>query len=106
MGKALDIIRIEFYDGGYIQIIHFKGNIMKVSESLEVCYYMKRVMVIGCPGSGKSTFSKALHKKTSLPLFHLDLMNWNSDRSTVERNIFIERLYKTIQKDEWIIDGN
>lgn len=67
---------------------------------------MKRVMVIGCPGSGKSTFSKALHKKTSLPLFHLDLMNWNSDRSTVERNIFIERLYKAIQKDEWIIDGD
>lgn len=26
---------------------------------------MKRVMVIGCPGSGKSTFSKALHKNKS-----------------------------------------
>ena len=44
---------------------------------------MKRVMVIGCPGSGKSTFSRALHSKTGLPLFYLDMMYWNPDRTRV-----------------------
>ena len=35
---------------------------------------MKKVIVIGCPGSGKSTFSRALHERTGLPLYHLDLL--------------------------------
>lgn len=67
---------------------------------------MKRVIVIGCPGSGKSTFSRALHKVTQIPLYHLDMMNWNSDRTTVPKPTFIERLNRTVEKDTWIIDGN
>ena len=35
---------------------------------------MQKVMAIGCPGSGKSTFSKALHDAAGLPLCHLDMM--------------------------------
>ena len=67
---------------------------------------MKKIIVIGCPGSGKSTFSKALHKITGIPLFHLDMMFWNADKTTVEKSVFLERLCKTIQNSEWIIDGN
>ena len=67
---------------------------------------MNRIMVIGRPGSGKSTFSKALHKTTGIPLFHLDMMYWNADRTTVDKAVFRERLLNTIQKNEWIIDGN
>lgn len=67
---------------------------------------MKKIMVIGCPGSGKSTFSRALHKKTHIPLFHLDMMYWNPDRTTVEKAVFRERLSSAIQNKEWIIDGN
>ena len=29
---------------------------------------MKKVIVIGCPGSGKSVFSRTLHDITGLPL--------------------------------------
>lgn len=36
---------------------------------------MKRILVIGCPGSGKSYFSKKLAKKTGLPLCHLDMLS-------------------------------
>ena len=67
---------------------------------------MNRIMVIGCPGSGKSTFSKKLHQITELPLYHLDMMYWNADKTTVEKAVFKERLYNTIQLDKWIIDGN
>ncbi len=67
---------------------------------------MKRIIVIGCPGSGKSTFSKKLHKITGIPLFHLDMMYWNADKTTVEKSVFYDRLSKTLQNDEWIIDGN
>lgn len=67
---------------------------------------MKKVIVIGCPGSGKSTFSRALHEKTGLPLVHLDLLNWNADRTTVPREVFRQRLADAMQGARWIIDGN
>ena len=67
---------------------------------------MKKVIVIGCPGSGKSSFSRALHKKTGIPIHHLDMMFWNGDKTTVEKSIFRERLSAVLEKDEWIIDGN
>ncbi len=67
---------------------------------------MKKVIVIGCPGSGKSTVSRQLHNKTGIPLYHLDMMYWNSDRTTVEKRVFLERLTTVLEKDEWIIDGN
>lgn len=67
---------------------------------------MKKIIVIGCPGSGKSTFSRSLHQITGIPLFHLDLMYWNADRTTVEKSVFHERLKDAMRNDRWIIDGN
>ena len=67
---------------------------------------MKKVIVIGCPGSGKSTFARALHDKTGIPLYHLDMMYWNADKTTVEKRVFLELLSSVLEKDEWIIDGN
>ena len=67
---------------------------------------MKKIIVIGCPGSGKSTFAKKLNKITGIELFHLDLLFWNSDKTTVEKSVFLERLSNTLQKSQWIIDGN
>ena len=67
---------------------------------------MQRIVVIGCPGSGKSTLSRELHSKTGIPLYHLDLMYWNADKTTVEKSVFLGRLAAVLKKDEWIIDGN
>ena len=67
---------------------------------------MKKIIVIGCPGIGKSTVSRALHNKTGIPLYHLDMMYWNADKTTVEKSVFLERLSTVLEKDEWIIDGN
>jgi adenylate kinase family enzyme len=67
---------------------------------------MKKIIVIGCPGSGKSTFSKKLNSITRIPLFHLDMMFWNDDKTTVERSVFIHRLSEAMKQSEWIIDGN
>ena len=67
---------------------------------------MKRVIVIGCPGSGKSTFAKALHKVTGIPLYHLDMMYWNDDKTTVEKSVFLEKLSNVLGTNEWIVDGN
>ena len=67
---------------------------------------MKKVIVIGCPGSGKSTFSRALHSSTGLPLVHLDMLFWNADKTTVEKDVFLQRLQAVLQQEKWILDGN
>ncbi len=67
---------------------------------------MKKVIVIGCPGAGKSTFSRKLRDKTNLPLFHLDMIFWKSDKTTVSREEFDERLETVLNQDQWILDGN
>ena len=61
---------------------------------------MKKIIVLGCPGSGKSTFARALQKRTGLPLFYLDRMNWNPDRTTVEKAVFLERLREVLSREK------
>ena len=67
---------------------------------------MKKVIIIGCPGSGKSTFARKLRDITKIPLYHLDMLFWNEDKTTVSRDVLIERIRKVMQNSEWIIDGN
>ena len=67
---------------------------------------MKKVIIIGCPGSGKSTFGRKLRDDTGLSLYHLDMMYWNEDRTTVSKEVFLKRLQDAMSKPEWIIDGN
>lgn len=67
---------------------------------------MQKVIVIGCPGSGKSTFSRALHAATGLPLYPLDRMYWNADGTRVPKAVFLRRLQQALEKEAWIIDGN
>lgn len=67
---------------------------------------MEKVIIIGSPGSGKSTFGRQLKNMTGLPLYHLDMMFWNADKTTVPKEVFMERLTKTMESSKWIIDGN
>lgn len=67
---------------------------------------IKKAIIIGCPGSGKSTFARALQEQTGLPLYHLDMMYWNADRTVVSREVFLDRLQEVLKKEVWIIDGN
>ena len=67
---------------------------------------MQKIIIIGCPGSGKSTFARALHEKLGVPLYHLDMMYWNADKTTVEKDIFQARLAAVLEKEAWIVDGN
>lgn len=67
---------------------------------------MKKVMVIGCPGAGKSTFSRELYKLTKLPLYYLDMLWHKPDRTTISNEEFEGKLNEIIKKDSWIIDGN
>ncbi len=65
-----------------------------------------RILVIGSPGSGKSTFSRRLRDKTGLPLYYLDMIFHRPDRTFVSRAEFDEKLSDILETEQWIIDGN
>lgn len=67
---------------------------------------MKKAIVLGCSGSGKSTFAVKLNEKTGLPLYHLDNVWWNADRTHISRDAFDAELDEIISRDKWIIDGD
>ncbi len=67
---------------------------------------MRKVMIIGCPGAGKSTFARRLHDVTGLPLYHLDMLWHKPDRTNIPKEEFDVRLGEIVRKDRWIIDGN
>lgn len=67
---------------------------------------MKRILMIGNSGSGKSTFARKLHRATGLPLFHLDLLWHLPDKTNISREEFDTRLEEILALKEWIIDGN
>lgn len=68
---------------------------------------MKRIIVIGCPGAGKSTFSRKLAEKLSIPLHPLDLIWFSGNgKEHISRGQFDSRLEKLMEGERWIIDGN
>ncbi len=67
---------------------------------------MLKVIVIGSCGAGKSTFSKKLAEYTNLPLYHLDMIWNNDDKTTISRDEFDDKLEQIFKSDKWIMDGN
>ncbi len=67
---------------------------------------MKKVIIIGCPGAGKSTFARKLHKAAGLPLYYLDMLWHKPDKTNYTREEFDQSLAEIMKLDEWIIDGN
>lgn len=67
---------------------------------------MERILVIGCPGSGKTRLAKALGEKQSLPVVHLDQLWWKPGWENVSVQEFDEQLDAVLETERWIIDGN
>ena len=66
----------------------------------------KRILVVGCPGSGKSTMARAVAAKTGLPIVHLDQLFWRDNWTSISAGEFDALLQTELGKDVWIIDGN
>ncbi len=67
---------------------------------------MKKVLILGCAGSGKSTFARKLKKIINIPIYHLDMIWHKPDKTNVTFEEFDNKLYEILKKEEWIIDGN
>lgn len=66
---------------------------------------MRRVLVIGCSGSGKSTFARRLAASAGLPHVSLDALYWQPGWTEPSREDFLARLDGAVRPPSWIIDG-
>jgi adenylate kinase family enzyme len=67
---------------------------------------MRRILVVGSGGSGKSTLSTRLGKVLGLPVIHLDQLYWKPGWVESGKIEWAETVRKTIGQETWILDGN
>lgn len=68
---------------------------------------MERILVIGCPGAGKTTLSRQLGEKLDFPVIHLDKIFWSPGNwEHLDDGAFDEALEKELERHQWIIEGN
>jgi adenylate kinase family enzyme len=65
---------------------------------------MKRIAIIGLPGSGKSTFAIQLGKILHLPVHHLDRHCFSNGMKRNQQE-FIDIQQGLVDQDMWIIEG-
>ena len=67
---------------------------------------MKRIVILGCAGCGKSTLAKELGSILNLPVIHLDRYYWKPGWVEEDPEVFSRFQQEVVREDEWIIDGN
>jgi len=67
---------------------------------------MRRVLVIGPGGAGKTTFARALAERTGLPLIHLDTLYWSAGWTPTPNEEWDRTIEQLVARNSWIIDGN
>ena len=67
---------------------------------------MKRVLVIGPGGAGKSTFARKLSSRTKLPLTALDELYWQPGWVATPHPDWARIVSGLVEVDEWLLDGN
>lgn len=67
---------------------------------------MRRVLVVGCCGAGKSTFARRLADATGLPLIALDPLYWKPGWAETPKDEWTATVERVIAGERWIIDGN
>jgi adenylate kinase family enzyme len=67
---------------------------------------MKRVLVIGSGGAGKTTFANRLGEILKIEVIHLDSFYWKTGWIETPKDIWIDTVKELIQGESWIMDGN
>jgi adenylate kinase family enzyme len=67
---------------------------------------MRRILVIGSSGAGKTTFSRRLGDVTGIEVVHLDKVFWRPNWTETPKDEWAETISRLLEKDSWIVDGN
>ncbi|MHB1463154.1 MAG: AAA family ATPase [Armatimonadota bacterium] len=65
-----------------------------------------RILIIGCPGGGKTTLALRLAEMLDLPVVHLDSVFWKPHWTQPSNEEFLEKVEELIEQPRWIIEGH
>lgn len=66
-----------------------------------------KIILIGCPGSGKSTLTRRMNEVLHYPVLHLDAIYHIDNTHHITRDELKEKVFTFARKHKnWIIDGN
>jgi adenylate kinase family enzyme len=66
---------------------------------------MRRVVILGNSGTGKSTFARKLGERLGLPVIHLDVLYYGPAWAAGDPAAFRERVAQATTEAAWIVDG-
>ncbi|HZS05797.1 MAG TPA: adenylate kinase [Blastocatellia bacterium] len=67
---------------------------------------MKRVIVVGSTGSGKSMFAARLARLLGAPHIELDELSWAPNWTPAPTEKIVEQVAKLTEGPAWVVDGN
>lgn len=67
---------------------------------------MKKVLVIGSGGAGKTTFSKRLGQELGIEVVHLDEIYWKPGWEKTPADEWAEIVRGQTERESWVMDGN
>src|ERR1051325_535833 len=67
---------------------------------------MRKVLVIGPGGAGKSTLANQLGKLLNIEVLHLDKFYWHSGWTEMPKSKWLKTVEELLRRDAWIMDGN
>lgn len=88
-----------------VETLYKYASVLGVN-ALNILNGNKRILVIGCAGSGKSYFTKELSKLLNIERIHIDNLYWNGDKTHISREELIKKYNDVFTKDSFILDGN
>lgn len=65
----------------------------------------KRIMIVGCAGSGKTTLALKIGEAMDIPVYHLDKYYWRDWKETPDEE-WKKTVTELAAQPTWIIDGN
>lgn len=67
---------------------------------------MRRILIIGPGGAGKSTLARRLGARLGLEVVHLDKFYWRPGWVEPARDEWLKTVAELTARDSWIMDGN
>jgi adenylate kinase family enzyme len=67
---------------------------------------MRRIIVVGSQGSGKTSLSRNLGRRLGLPVVHLDVLYWQPGWQPSDTASFRVRVTEAISREAWVVDGS
>lgn len=67
---------------------------------------MRKILVVGSGGAGKSTFSRRLGERLGLEVIHLDVAYWRPGWTETPKDEWARKVNELVARDAWVMDGN